>query len=65
MGNRGILAIEVAAGTGIGNTEVGFGKGGRRVEGWAAGQGDSMGHFVDSFEEKWSLRLRCCCYVRP
>ena len=33
--------------------------------GWAAGQRDSMGHFVDGFEEKRRLRLRCCCYVQP
>ena len=24
-----------------------------------------MGHFVDSFEKKRCLRLRCCCYVWP
>ena len=35
------------------------------MEAWAAGQGDSMGHFVDGFEEKRCLRLRCCCNVQP
>ncbi len=61
MDGGGVLAEDVAAGARVGNTKVGFGKGGSRVEGWAAGQGDSMGHFADGFEEKWSLRLRCCC----
>ena len=65
MGNGGVLAEEEAAGARVGNTKVGFGKGGSRVEAWAAGQGDSMGHFVDGFEEKRRLRLRCCCCVRP
>ncbi len=65
MGDGGVLAEVEAAGAGVGNTKVGFGKGESRVEGWAVGKGDIMGHSVDCFEKKRRLRLRCCCYVRP
>ena len=37
MGDGGILAEVEATGAEVGNTEVGFGKGGSRVEVWAAG----------------------------
>ena len=57
MGDRGVLAEVEAAGVRVGNTEVGFRKGGSTMEGWAAGQGDSMGHFVGGSEEKRRLRL--------
>ena len=65
MSDGGILAEEVTAGARVGDTKVGFGEGGSRVDGWAVGQGDSMGHFVNGFETKLSIRLRCCCYVWP
>ncbi len=42
MSDGGVLAEEVAAGAGVGDTKVGFGKGGSRVDRWAVGQGDSM-----------------------
>ena len=50
MGDGGILAEVEAAGAGVSNTEVGFGQGGGMVVGWAAGQGDSVGHSGDGFE---------------
>ncbi len=50
MGDGGILAEVEAAGAGVNNTEVGFGQGGGRLVGWAAGQGDSVGHSGDGFE---------------
>ena len=50
MGDGGVLAEVEAAGAGVNNTKVGFGQGGGRVAGWAAGQGDSVAHSGDGLE---------------
>jgi hypothetical protein len=63
--NGGILAEVDAGGAGVGYSSVGGGKAGKVGEGWAAGQGDSEGHFVYRLREIRGLRLSCCCYIWP